>query len=81
MTAPDFIGFVGVACVLICFFLVQVEKMSATSIAYQVLNMLGCVLILISLYFSFNFPSAIIQVIWFLISFFGLVRNVLKVER
>lgn len=75
MIFADILGMIGIACVLTCYFLVQAERMSATSVQYQVLNMLGCVLILVSLYYSFNLPSAIIQVVWFLISLFGLVRN------
>lgn len=81
MTIPDLVGFIGVACVLICFFFVQAEKMSATSLKYQIINMLGCVLILVSLYYSFNLPSAIIQIIWFSISLFGLLRNLIKLKK
>ena len=78
MVFADIIGIVGIVCVLSCYFFVQAERMSATSTKYQLLNMLGCVLILVSLYFSFNLPSAIIQIVWFLISLFGLVRNLGK---
>jgi len=38
---------------------------------YSILNALGALLILISLYYSFNFPSFIVEFFWLLISLFG----------
>lgn len=78
MSLPDFIGIIGIAFVLTCYFLVQAEKMNANSIKYQLLNMAGCILILVSIFYSFNLPSAIIQVVWFFISLYGLMRNLSK---
>ena len=78
MTFPDLIGIIGIVCVLSCYFLVQSERMSANSTKYQALNMIGCVLILISLLFAFNLPSAIIQIVWFFISLYGFLRNFSK---
>ena len=76
ISSADILGIIGVGVVLTTFFLVQSERMKATSRTYQSLNMLACVLIGVSLYFSFNLPSAIIQAFWFLISLYGLLRNV-----
>lgn len=78
MTAPDLIGIAGIVCVLGCYFLVQAGRMEARSVAYQLINMTGCVLILYSLFYAWNLPSAIIQVTWFAISAFGLARNLLR---
>lgn len=78
MSIPDLIGLTGIGFVLTCYFLVQAQRMSAVSARYQILNMLGCVLILISLYFNFNLPSAVIQIVWFLISAYGLIKGMLS---
>lgn len=75
ISPPDIIGFIGIACVLTTFFLVQASKLSANSATYQLWNMLGCLLILVSLYYDFNLPSAIIQILWFCISAYGLIKN------
>lgn len=72
---PDAVGIVGVLIVLATFFLVQSERLQATSRRYQLLNMLACLLIGVSLYFTFNWPSAVIQAFWFLISFYGFLRG------
>jgi len=77
MALPDVLGMAGVGIVLTTFLLVQSERMQATSPVYQTLNMLACSLIGVSLYYSFNLPSAIIQTAWFLISLYGLLRNLL----
>ena len=77
----DIVGIVGVALVLTTYGMVQSERMSATSKKYQVLNMVACVLIGFSLIFAFNWPSAIIQSCWFLISGYGLVRSILADSR
>lgn len=75
---PDVIGMIGAIIVLTSYFFVQSDRVDATSIAYQVANMLACALIGVSLWFSFNLPSAIVQALWFLISFFGFVKNIRK---
>lgn len=72
---PDLIGTAGVIIVLTTYLLVQIGRMETRSILYQLLNMLACMLIGISLYYAFNLPSAIVQSFWFLISLFGLLRN------
>lgn len=69
------LGIGGVALVLITFLLVQREQMNARSSPYLLFNMAGCLLIGVSLFVSFNLPSAIIQGCWFLISGYGLARN------
>jgi HD-like signal output (HDOD) protein len=78
VSLPDIVGIAGISCVLGCYYLVQAGRMEARSIRYQVINMIGCALILYSLAYAWNLPSAIIQVVWFAISGFGLVRNLLK---
>ena len=77
MSGPDIIGIIGIAIVLVCYFLVQMGRMRATEARYQLLNMAGCILILYSLYFDFNLPSVMIQIFWFLISAIGLIKGML----
>lgn len=74
----DFLGNVGVFLILLTFFLLQLEKMQATSINYLSINALGAVLILASLSQEFNFSAALIECAWLLVSAFGIARTLRK---
>ncbi len=70
----DFVGNLGVAGVLVTYLLVQLDRMSATSLAYPVINGISALLILVSLLIDFNLSSFIIEICWFLISLVGIYR-------
>lgn len=71
----DFIGNLGVACVLGSYFLLSAGRLSMDHPAYPLVNALGALLIGWSLLFDFNLSSFIIEVFWFGISVYGLVRQ------
>lgn len=70
----DFLGNVGVFLVLLSYFMLQLERIDAQGIRYSLMNAAGAVLICISLYFSFNLSSFIIEICWLAISLFGMYR-------
>jgi paired small multidrug resistance pump len=73
----DWCGLVGVALVLVAFFLLQAHKLSGQGYPYQVMNLLGAFGILLSLIFgTFNLPAFLQEMAWFLISVYGIVRGV-----
>lgn len=73
----DWAGLIGVALVLIAFFLLQAHKLSGQSYTYQVMNLLGAFGILLSLIFGmFNLSAFVQELAWFLISVYGIVRGV-----
>lgn len=74
----DFLGNVGVVLILLSYLLLQIEKMSATSLLYSLVNALGAGLILVSLLHDFNLSAFIVEVVWLLISVYGLTRWRLK---
>lgn len=76
----DFVGNLGVVCVLGSYFLLQTGRLRADTVAYGVINATGAVLIGISLLYDFNLSSMIIEIAWFTISVFGIVR-VLRLRR
>lgn len=53
----------------------QTDKISSNSLIYSLLNALGALLILISLYFQFNLSAFIIEFFWLVISLYGLYKN------
>ena len=67
----DIIGTLGVALIVLTYILLQLERIRSEQLAYSLLNAAGASFILVSLYFSFNFPSFIVEFFWLLISLFG----------
>lgn len=72
MTLPDFIGLIGVAMILFAYAGVQSGRLPSEDWRFSAVNGLGAVLILVSLYFTFNLASFVIEVFWLLISGYGL---------
>lgn len=69
------LGVFGVLLVLLAYVLLQIDKMKAWWISYSLLNLVGSGLILISLYFYWNLASGIIEIAWFIISLYGLIKS------
>jgi len=71
-TLPDFIGLVGVGIILFTYGALTLEKMDPRGWVYSAGNGFGALLILISLFYSFNLASFVIEIAWLAISAFGL---------
>jgi membrane-bound ClpP family serine protease len=74
----NLLGIIGVFLVLLAYILLQTGKMKAAWISYSLLNAAGSGLILISLYFYWNLASGVIEVAWFIISLYGLIKSIYK---
>ena len=70
----DIVGLVGVSFIVATYFLSQIGRMSVNRPLYPVVNAVGALLILFSLYFTFNVASFVIELFWLAISIVGLVR-------
>jgi len=71
---PDILGTIGVALIVITYILLQTERLRSEQLAYSVLNGIGAVLILVSLWFDPNLPSVVVESFWLVISVYGVVR-------
>jgi len=69
---PDIIGLIGVGLILLTYGALTLERMDPKGWPYSAGNAIGAVLILISLIFSFNLASFVIEIAWLVISLFGL---------
>lgn len=70
----DLCGYLGVILILLAFLLLQAEKVAGSSWIYQLANMLGAIGIMLSLVFgSFNLPAFLQELVWALISVYGIV--------
>ena len=74
----DAVGIIGVAIILVVYYLLQIEKMRSDDLVYSVANLLGALLIVVSLMYQFNLASFIIEIFWIAISIIGIVRYVRK---
>ena len=68
------VGFVGVAFIVAAYFANQQGWLGSDDWRFPAANLLGSLLILVSLYSAWNFPSAVIEVIWAANSLYGLSR-------
>lgn len=70
----DLIGVIGVFLVLMAYFLLNTNKLSSRHIKYLLCNFIGSILILFSLFYTWNLSSVVIEIAWILISLLGLYR-------
>jgi hypothetical protein len=75
------VGFLGAAIIVIAYFAMQQRWLSALDWRFPAANLIGSLLILVSLWFEWNFPSVVIEIFWALISFMGLVRSLAERRR
>lgn len=76
LTGADIVGLVGVSFVVGTYFLSQIGRMNVNAPLYPALNGIGALLILFSLYHTFNTASFVIELFWLAISAVGFVRAV-----
>jgi len=74
----DILGTLGVGIIILTYILLQLGKVRSEQLGYSLLNAAGAALILVSLYYDFNFPSFIVEFFWLLISLFGVGKYFLK---
>lgn len=78
MDIYQFIGFIGMIFIVYAYFLTQAGKISHTSLKYQLINLIGATLLIISLFVHFNLGSFFIEVFWILITIYGMLKNRVK---
>lgn len=76
MDIYQWISFVGMAFVVFAYLLLQMNKYTIKSIQYQLLNLVGAILLLISLFVHFNLGSFIIEVFWIGITIYGIAKHI-----
>lgn len=77
----DIVGTLGVAIIILTYVLLQIERVRSDQLSYSLLNAIGASLILVSLYFDFNFPSLVVEFFWLLISLFGIGKYLARKDR
>ena len=72
--APTEVGVFGVILILVAYFLLQWGKLRPGGFVYSLLNLIGALGILYSLFFEWNLSAVLMEIAWILISIYGLVR-------
>jgi hypothetical protein len=68
-------GIVGAGLVVIAYFATIQGWLASSDWRFPAANLVGSLLILVSLYHAWNLPSVVIEVFWAAIGVYGLIRN------
>ena len=72
MTLPDLIGLTGVALLIVTYALLQLDRIDPKGFWYSFNNMMVAILVTVSLVYTPNLASIVIEFFWFIISVYGL---------
>lgn len=76
MPLPDILGVVGVGLILIAYAGATTGRLDPKKAPALMLNLVGALLILGSLYFDFNLSAVLMEGAWALVALIGLARLV-----
>lgn len=68
----DIIGMTGTALVVLAYFLLQMERLDPKGLSYNLINLAGAGLLMVSLTYTFNLASFVIEIFWIAASLLGL---------
>ena len=74
MTQIDFVGFIGVAILLIAFFLNITDKIEKESLLYLIMNFIGGGIACFASVLMNYIPFIILEGCWTLVSAYGIIR-------
>jgi len=72
ITIPDLIGFTGVALLIVTYAMLQLDKIDPKGFWYSFNNLIVAILVTVSLVYTMNIASMVIEVFWFIISLYGI---------
>jgi len=72
LSIPDLIGFMGVALLIGTYALLQLDRIDPKGFWYSFNNMMVAILVTVSLVYTPNLASLVIEFFWFIISVYGL---------
>ena len=78
MTLTDALGLTGSIAIAVTYFANLQGLVKTEGWLYSLLNFTGAALILLSLYWTWNLPAAVMEGFWALISAYGLIRAFAK---
>ena len=70
----DIVGWIGSILVVLAYFLISSEKLTATSLFYQWCNAIGSIGLIINTVYYAAYPSTFINVVWLFIAIPAIVK-------
>ena len=70
----DFLGNIGVGLMVLGYLLLQAEKIRSSDLSYSLMNGIGALLVVVSLFYRFNLSAFLVESFWFVISVYGLIK-------
>ncbi|MFN0276976.1 MAG: hypothetical protein ACKVRN_00075 [Pyrinomonadaceae bacterium] len=74
----DILGTLGVAIILVAYVLLQIGRLRSEHPAFSLMNAVGAAMILVSLYFQFNFASFLMEFFWLVVSLYGVGKYLFR---
>ncbi len=74
----DALGLVGATLFVISFAGTQVERLDPHGWPSLTMNLVGAILVLISLTHAFNLASAVLEMVWGLVALYGLIKLIFR---
>ena len=71
----DLIGWLGASLILVAYYLISSKKTSSDSKAYQMLNLIGAIALIINTYAKGAIPPAVLNLIWAIIALKSLLKK------
>ena len=72
MGIPDVVGLVGVALLIVTYAMLQLDKIDPKGFWYSFNNLIVAILVTVSLVYTPNLASLVIEFFWFIISVYGI---------
>ena len=71
---PDMIGLCGVALLITTYGMLQFDRIDPKGFWYSFNNMCVAILVTVSLVYNFNLASMVIELFWFMLSVYGILK-------
>ncbi|KAA2213700.1 CBU_0592 family membrane protein [Teichococcus oryzae] len=81
LTYVDLVGSTGTLIIVCAYFATQARLLNSEDLVFPVVNLVGALLIAFSLYFNFNFASALMEFFWITISGIGIWKGLKERRR
>lgn len=72
--AVDIVGWTGSVCVVAAYGMLSLNKITAKSKLYQLLNIIGSICLIVNTIFYSAYPSTFVNIVWMLIGLFALIN-------
>ncbi len=74
----DLLGWIGAIALLIAFMLVSTKKVEGDSTGYQLLNIVGSILLIVNTFHYGAYPSGALNIFWMAIAIYAIRKTIAR---